>query len=105
YGQQEGLDLTELQIGERYCTDSHKLKVLLAAFEVAHSDYECVAFDSARQPCGIAAAVDLVDLRRVNMEAAVVAHHVVAFLMIALLRVIAHIAGIERRPINAVGAL
>src|SRR5262249_53690303 len=52
-------------------------KILLARLEVAGLDDEGVAFDRARQTDRVTAAVDFVDLRRMKVEAAVVADHVV----------------------------
>ena len=73
--------------------------------QVAGLDDQRVAFDLARQSDRVAAAVNFVDLRRMKMQAAVVAHHVIAFLMVALLGVITGVAGIERGAVNAVRTL
>src|SRR5690349_2262508 len=80
-------------------------EVLLSGFEVARFDDQRVAFDLARQADRIAAAVNLVDLRRMKVQSAVVADHIIAFLMIALLGVITGVAGVERGAINAVRTL
>src|SRR6059036_4002798 len=79
-------------------------EVLLPRLQVTGLDDQYIAFDLARQADRVAAAMNFVDLRRMKMQAAVVAHHVIAFLMIALLGVITGVAGIERRAINAVRA-
>src|SRR5581483_11521329 len=80
-------------------------EVLLSCLQVAGFDDQCVAFDLARQADRVAAAVNFVDLRRMKMQAAVVAHHVVAFLMVTLLGVITGVAGVERGAVNAVRTL
>src|SRR5438045_9245646 len=79
-----------------------KSKVLLSRLQVAGLDDQRVAFDLARQSDRVAAAVNFVDLRRMKMQAAVVAHHVIAFLMVALLGVITGVAGVERGAVYAV---
>src|SRR5215813_2850010 len=74
-------------------------------FQITGSDQQLVSLNRSGNAIRIAAACGFVDQSRGEMLPAVVAHHVVAFLVIAFLLAIANDASIGSRTIDAVRAL
>jgi hypothetical protein len=81
-----------------------EIKIGLALYDIFDLDDELIVLDGAMQRCRIASAFDFVDQHGRKAAAAVAADHFVALLIIALSGRPADIAGVERRPDDAVGA-
>src|SRR5437870_13910991 len=81
------------------------LKISAATFDLACFDDEAVAFDRARNADRMTTALQLADSSNGKPPPAVVAHHVFAVLVIALLGVEAHFASVHRDAISAVPTL